>query len=291
MYLVIGANGYLGRYVIKNILSYTSDSVLATYFDKIPEPIERVNWQHCDITNFSDLENIFNRTKNDRLKVVFLAAYHHPDAVAKNPKIAWDVNIVALARFLGLFDNIDTLYYPSTEVVYGEMHNEPFKEDSVLAPVSRYGELKTVAEKMVNVAGFNVVRFPVLMGPSLVPGVPHFYDIIVDTVRCGKTMEMFVDQKRSMIDFDTAAKIVVQLIENPDARSYKIVNISGDEALSKYELGVRICKKYGLDELKIKAISMDDGNSIFQAKRAKSTLLNNNLVKRILNLSELKINI
>ena len=292
MYLIVGANGYLGRYMIKNILSQTHDRVLATSMrGNMPEPQDRVTWQKCDITNMQDLEMLYNKTKDDKIKVFFLAAYHHPDEVAKNPKIAWNVNVVALAKFLGLFDNIETLYYPSTEVVYGEMHDKPFTEDSRLAPVSRYGELKTVAERMVNVAGFNVVRFPVLMGPSLIPGVSHFYDVIVDTVRRGETMEMFVDQKRSMIDFDTAAKIVVRLIETPIAHEYPIVNVSGDEALSKYEIGVRICKKYGLDESKIKAISMDDNNMIFQAKRAKSTLLDNSLVKQILKLDELKINI
>lgn len=291
MYLIIGANGYLGRYMIKNILELTQDDILATDITFHDSNNNRVQWHKCDITNYEDLQALYNKTKNEKLKVLFLAAYHHPDAVAQNPGIAWNVNIVALARFLGLFDNIDTLYYPSTEVVYGEMKDKPFKEDSALNPVSRYGELKTVAEKMVNVAGYNVVRFPVLMGPSLIPGKPHFYDIIVDTVKKGETMEMFVDQKRSMIDFDTAAKFVITLMETKEAHKYPIVNICGDEALSKYELGVRICKAHGLDESKIKAISMDDNNQIFQVKRAKSTLLDNSLLKRILNLKEIKIRV
>ena len=291
MYLIVGANGFLGRYLIKNILEKTSDSILATDINVPQTSQERVVWQKCDITNYEDLEALYNKTKDDKLKVLFLAAYHHPDLVAKNPKIAWNINVVALARFLGMFDNIETLYYPSTEVVYGEMKDKPFTEDAPLSPVSRYGELKSVAEKMVCVAGFNVVRFPVLMGPSLIEGKPHFYDIIIETVKKGENMEMFIDQKRSMIDFDTAAKIVVDLVETPEARQYPIVNVCGDEALSKYELGVRICEKHGLDITRIKAISMDDNNTIFQAKRAKSTLLDNSLLKKILNLNELKIKV
>ena len=291
MYLIVGANGFLGHYLIKNILTTTSDSILATDLNIPQKTQERVEWQKCDITKFEDLESIYNKTKDKKLKVLFLAAYHHPDLVAKNPKIAWEVNVVALARFLGLFDNIETLYYPSTEVVYGEMKDKPFAEDSALAPVSRYGELKSVAEKMVCVAGFNVVRFPVLMGPSLMKEKPHFYDIIVETVKKGEAMEMFIDQKRSMIDFDTAAKIVIRLVETPTAHQYPIVNVCGDEALSKYELGVRICEKHGLDTHYIKAISMDDNNTIFQAKRAKSTLLDNSLLKKILNLNEIKIKV
>lgn len=289
MYLIVGANGFLGSYLIKNILEKTNDEILATDLVCPQEQKQRVSWFKCDITSDQDLEALYQKTKDEKLKVLFLAAYHHPDLVLKNPKIAWNVNVVALAKFLGLFDNIDTLYYPSTEVVYGEMLDKPFREDAALNPVSRYGELKTVAERMVNVAGFNVVRFPVLMGPSLLEGKKHFYDEIVATVKNGGQMEMFADQKRSMIDFDTAAKTVVDLVETPAARAYPIVNISGDEALSKYELGIRICRSNGLDESKIVAISMDDDNKIFTAKRAKATLLDNNLVKQILKLNELKI--
>lgn len=291
MYLIVGANGFLGSYLIKNILEKTNDKILAT--DLIcPQNINnRVEWFKCDITNLNDLNNLYAKTKKEKLKVLFLAAYHHPDLVLKNPKIAWNVNIIALANFLGIFDNIERMYYPSTEVVYGEMADEPFKEDAKLNPVSRYGELKTVAERMVNVAGYNVVRFPVLIGPSLQEEKKHFYDVIVETVKCGKEMEMFSDQLRSMIDFDTAAKVVVDLVETPQAQKFPIVNVSGDEALSKYELGIRICRANGLDETKIKPISLDDDNEIFTARRAKSTLLDNSLVKQVLNLKELKIRV
>lgn len=291
MYLIVGANGFLGSYLIKNILEMTDDSILATDLSCPEEIRNRVEWQKCDITNDNDLNALYNKTKDQKLKVLFLAAYHHPDLVAKNPQIAWNVNVVALAKFLGLFNNVATFYYPSTEVVYGEMLDKPFVETDKLNPVSRYGELKTVAEKMVITAGYNVVRFPVLIGPSLLSGKRHFYDEIVSTIKQGGDMEMFSDQFRSMIDFDTAAKMVIKLMQTPEAANYHIVNISGDEALSKYDIGIRICKTNNLDTNKIKPISMDDNNSIFKAKRAKSTLLDNSLLKQILRLTELKINI
>ena len=130
MYLIVGANGFLGSYLIKNILEKTNDKILAT--DLIcPKNINnRVEWLKCDITNLNDLNNLYAKTKKEKLKVLFLAAYHHPDLVLKNPKIAWGVNVIALANFLGIFDNIERMYYPSTEVVYGEMADEPFKEDA-----------------------------------------------------------------------------------------------------------------------------------------------------------------
>lgn len=292
MYLIIGANGFLGSYLIKNILEKTNDKILATDLS-ICENNSRLTWEKCDITNINDLQKIKNITQNEEnLKVIFLAAYHKPDLVLQNPKIAWNVNVVALANFLYIMDNIKIMYYPSTEVVYGQgMDGYKFKEDDKLNPANKYGELKTIAERMVNVAGFNVVRFPVLMGPSLAPNKKHFYDEIIEKLQNGEKIEMFKDQFRSMIDFDTASKVVIDLIETPEAQQYKILNIAGDEKLSKYELAIRIADKYNLNKNNIIGISIDTDNKIFTAKRAKETILDNSLVKKVLKLNELKIKI
>lgn len=293
MFLIIGASGFLGSYFLKNIIQKTNERVLATYIhSENAIKNSRIKWEKCDITSIQDLEKIKNLTKDEKnLKVIFLAAYHKPDLVLQNPKIAWNVNINALANFLYIMDNIKIMYYPSTEVVYGQsMDNYKFKEDDKLDPTNKYGELKTIAERMVNVSGFNIVRFPVLIGPSLVQGKKHFFDEIVEKLKNNEKLEMFKDQFRSMIDFDTVSKIVIDLMGKPDTQQYKIVNIAGDEKLSKYDLAIRIANKYNLNKDNIIAISIDD-NKIFSAKRAKETLLDNSLVKKILNLHELKIKI
>lgn len=272
----------------------TDETIIAADVNFIEtETNPRVKWVKCDITQTTDIENL-NEICNpyQDLKIFYLAAYHHPDKVLHNPKVAWNINITALSEFLNIMDKIKVLYYPSTEVVYGQgIDGYRFKEDDKLHPANRYGEHKTVAERMINIAGFNVVRFPVLIGPSLVSGKKHFYDEIVETVKSGGSMEMFEDQKRSMIDFDTASEILIRLSKTPSAQQYPIVNIAGDEALSKYELGLRIMRKHGLDESKILPISMDADNKIFTAKRAKETLLDNSLIKKILNLNELRIKV
>ena len=151
MYLIIGANGFLGSYLIKNILEKTNDKILATDLS-ICENNSRINWEKCDITNINDLQKIKNITQNEEnLKVIFLAAYHKPDLVLQNPKIAWNVNVVALANFLYIMDNIKIMYYPSTEVVYGQgIDGYKFKEDDKLNPANKYGELKTIAERKEN---------------------------------------------------------------------------------------------------------------------------------------------
>jgi uncharacterized protein YbjT (DUF2867 family) len=56
MYLVIGANGFLGSYIIKAILENTNDSVLAVArnIGAVPDfDAARVSWKSCDISDFS----------------------------------------------------------------------------------------------------------------------------------------------------------------------------------------------------------------------------------------------
>ena len=287
MYVVIGANGYIGSYMIKNILQYTSDSILAIGRQVEEKKIEyaRVFGMQCDITDDRDIAKL-----SQNVKIIYLAAYHHPDDVKKNPKVAWNVNVTSLSKVLNSLDNVKCLYYVSTEMVYGEGNKEKlFSEKDELKPVNLYGVQKKVAEAIVLGYGYNVVRFPFVIGPSLLPGKKHFYDIIVDTVRSGNVIEMFEDAYKSALDFDTATKLVIELTKMDTEVVPKILNVAGDSILSKYDIGVEIAKANGLDEQLIKSIRLSQDNKIFNEKRASCTLLDNTLLKKTLQLDTIKM--
>lgn len=293
MYVVIGANGYIGSYIIKNIIQYTSDSILAIGRHVEEKKIEygRVFGMQCDITNDRDIVKLSQKVAMmENVKIIYLAAYHHPDDVKKNPKVAWNVNVTSLSKVLNSLDNVKCLYYVSTEMVYGEGNKEKlFSEKDELKPVNLYGVQKKVAEAIVLGYGYNVVRFPFVIGPSLLPGKKHFYDIIVDTVRSGNVIEMFEDAYKSALDFDTATKLVIELTKMDTEVVPKILNVAGDSILSKYDIGVEIAKANGLDEQLIKSIRLSQDNKIFNEKRASCTLLDNTLLKKTLQLDTIKM--
>ena len=291
MYVVIGANGYLGSYFIKNILEMTDEQVLAVARHEGMDYGERVEWAECDITDPEQTETLNERYLkcNQHNKILFLAAYHHPDMVEKNPRIAWDTNVTSLSRFLNLADNVDKLFYPSTDSVYGEGSvDHRFKENEELKPVNRYGVLKTVAEKLVTAYGYNVMRFPFLIAPSLLPQKKHFYDIIADSLLAGKTFEMFSDSYRSTLSFDTAARLTIELIEKK-APVPQIINVCGDRAYSKYDVGLIIADKLGVSRNLLVPISISRAEGIFEAKRANSTVLDNTLLKKTLGIDDVKL--
>lgn len=291
MYIVVGANGFLGSYIIKNILQTGEEDILAICRHPHSSSTKRVRWVSADITVADDVERL-NREffqNSSGCKVIYLAAYHHPDLVEKNPRLAWDINVTALSRFLNTIEHIDKFFYSSSESVYGESSDGyHFKESDYLHPINRYGQHKCIAESLVTGYGYNVVRFPFMIAPSLAEGKKHFYDMIVESLMLGRAVDMFSDSSHSALDFDTASRLLLQLVENQETMP-QILNISGDEDLSKYDIGLRIADRLGVSQKLIRPISINDDNEIFEVKRASSTLLDNSLLKATLGLNTIQI--
>lgn len=281
MYLIVGANGFLGSYLIKNILEYTNEKIIGAGLNVDEcKTTKRVSWVECDITSDESVDELIARVREDDLKIIYLAAYHKPDDVEANKVLAWNINVTCLSKFINKTDFARCFYYASTDSVYGNSVNGyHFKEDDHLNPVNTYGHNKCAAEAIVIHKGRNVVRFPFLISPSLV-NKKHFYDEIVETVRSGNTIGMFIDSYRSSLSFDNAAYLLIKLIENDNKCS--IVNVCGDVDLSKYDVALRIAEIENLDKNYIKPISINNIQKNFVTKRAESTLMDNSLIKQIL---------
>lgn len=295
MYLVIGANGYLGSYMLKAIMETTEENIIATArsIENVSTRDRRIQWKELDVENFNNVESFSDIITNisEPVKVIYLAAYHHPDMVEKNPQKAWNVNITSLSFFLNCMPKFDYFVYPSTDTVYGEGSlDKPFKEDSPLRPVNRYGKQKVLAEALVTGYGYNVVRYPFLIAPSLLKHKKHFYDVILETISAGKKMEMFSDSYRSSLDFATVAKLTVKLAERK-GNTPPVLNVSGDKPLSKYDVGLMIAKKHGINTDLIVPISAAEKNEYFEVPRAAATILDNSKIKEVLDISEIEINI
>lgn len=292
MYLIIGASGFLGRYCLKNVLENTNEKIIATYSQKCPEFTNpRVEWVSLDVCDTAALKDLSARVDNTT-KIIYLAAFHHPDKVEEFPELAWNINIVALANAVNLFHKAKCFYYSSTDTVYGEgSKNRKFVENDALNPVNLYGVHKALAEKICLAKGFNVVRFPFIFGTSLVENRPHFFDKIKADLEQGKTVEMFSDSYRSTLSFNQCAYYLMSLIEKFGACPEKIVNIAGDDVMSKYDAAIALADKYNLDKNLIKPISVNSLNGIFKAKRAASSVLDNGKLKSLLNINEIHLEI
>ncbi len=289
MYCIIGANGYLGRYCIKNILEHTSERILATARDvRELADTKRLSWKRCDIAREDEFDRLAAELRGyGKVKIIFLAAYHNPDLVAQNPYYAWNINVTLLSRCINKLGFADKLFYASTDSVYGNsVGGYHFKETDGLNPVNLYGRNKAAAEAIVRYSGFHVVRFPFLIGPSLVPGKPHFYDRIVEALTKGEPVEMFENSYRSSLHFDTAARLLIRLMES-ERQTPSVLNLCGDKDLSKYDIGLMMADMLNVPRELIRPVMIFENDGIFQTKRAVSTLMDNTLAKELLQLNRI----
>lgn len=295
MYVILGANGFLGSYLLKSILENTSDQILAVARSTQGKLVsDRVLWFECDITKPEQVDALAKKIgQNEPCKFIDLAFWHNIDSVAQNPKDSWHTNITSLAYLLNRVHNLACFFFASTDCVYGEGRADyRFKESDPLNPVSLYGRHKAAAECLVRAKGYHALRLPYMFGPSLSPDRKHFYDIITADLKQHKKVDLFYDSMRSALDFETVANVFVKLAENFSRIALPhTLNLCGDDSLSKYGLGVMLAKKLGVPTELVLATSSLNFETAPNATRALNGLMDNTLLKTLLGISELKITI
>jgi dTDP-4-dehydrorhamnose reductase len=295
MYLIIGSDGYLGSYIMRSVLQKTEEKIIAISRTPLSDEDTKKRIEHfvCDITDRTQVDALADTIKayKEGLKVVFLAAYHNPDQVCKNPRFAWNINITSLSYCINRFENVKSLFYPSTDSVYGESKNMyHFKESDRTNPVNLYGRQKSTAEQVIIGYGYNVVRYPFLIGTSLLKRKKHFYDIMEQSLLSRKPIEMFSDSYRSSLDFSTAASLLIDLMELSSGQNVpSIINICGDEDLSKYDVGLMIADRLNVDRKLVVPVRLASSPGIFETARAQSTLMDNSLIKQILDIPSIHL--
>ncbi|MBQ8576172.1 MAG: sugar nucleotide-binding protein [Clostridia bacterium] len=293
MYIVIGANGFLGSYVVKSLVRNTDEEIIATYHgnkESLYSP--RVNWVKLDVTDTESIKSLERLVENTaECKVFYFAACHNLDLVKCEPNFAKNINITALKNFLDVFSEAQCLYFSSTDCVYGENTKEiqSFKETDPTCPISEYGRQKLEAEGIVKSYGFNVVRLPFMTGASLLEHKKHFHDNIVEKTREDQDFTLADGLWRSALDYESVADILVKLSFMKNVP--QTLNLCGDESLSKYDVGVIIADKHNLPMEHIIKTPEAEIMKLFYEKRTSSTAMDNSLLKSVLGVDEIKIKI
>lgn len=291
MYVIVGAGGFLGSELINSVLEKTDENILAVSRNRNVANCEnkRVEILEGDLCDFSFLDSITKKISTfENIKIFWTAACHNIDFVAENPDIAGHMNIEVPEYFLQRVNNAKKIFFTSSDTVYGEGGNYLFKEDDKLCPISIYGEQKADAEKLFISFGGVALRLPLMFSFSSAPSKKHFCDQVAQNLLSGKETTLTTGFLRSALDYKTVADIMVELSFKdglPD-----ILNVAGDESLSKYQLGLMLAEKLGCDASTL-VPAEKWGEFGKGALRADSTLLDNSLIKKILGREEIKINL
>ncbi len=240
----MGASGLLGSAVCKAVirrgytpLPYTNKSNVSFSEQCNSKPI-----------SISD-ENQLTRELFDRWPdaVINCAAISSPDAVNQSPDFARSVNVEGAVKLAQVAAHIGARYiHISSDMVF-DGKKSPYRSTDIPNPMSEYGRQKLEAEKQVLAVteeNLLVLRVTLLNGNSP-QGRRSPHEKILRALASGSMLTLFEDEIRQPCSVDNLSDVLVELLERPNLNG--LFHWAGSEEISRYELGVRILKRFGIN--------------------------------------------
>jgi dTDP-4-dehydrorhamnose reductase len=250
--LVTGASGQLGSYLVAGLLR-ARDCVLISWSGGTAVNRSGVETRPVDLTDGLALASALEEAKPD--VVIHAAAISAADQVRTAPEHGWAVNVEGtrrLAAWCG--ERGRRLIFTSTDLVFDGSRGW-YREDDEPSPVLAYGRTKAAAEPFVlQIPGGLVARLSLLYGPSRA-GRASFFDRALANLRSGQPQVFFEDEFRTPLDYATAARTLIRLVEG---QAGGIVHVAGRERVSRYELMQRAALALGLDPALVRANRRQD---------------------------------
>lgn len=251
--LVTGASGQLGAYLL-DALSRTPLEVIA-WSGRQPGIRCGYKLEPVDLAQVDQLAQVFRRAQPD--VVVHTAAISSIADCFRDPGLASSVNVRGTAMLAELSLHAKARFvYVSTDLVFDGTTGS-YRELDTPSPLSLYGRSKARAEELsLEIPNSAVVRVSLLYGPAKI-GRPSFFDQQLAAIRNQRQLRLFEDEWRTPLGLVTAAQALISV-----ARSdfLGILHIGGPERVSRYEMGLRFARYFGLDATSVIASKQSDAS-------------------------------
>ncbi|TMR93481.1 SDR family oxidoreductase [Nonomuraea basaltis] len=230
--LIVGGSGFLGGELLR-LCAASGHDVGATYLTR-PGTCPGVAWLPLDVRSRADAAAVAGAF---RPEVTINAAYRQADWTATADGAAH----VALA----VTEAGGRLVHVSSDAVFSG--SAPgYDETSVPDPVSPYGAAKAAAETAVRAIapGAAIARTSLIVGGG---GSPH--ESFVRALAKGRADGvLFTDDVRCPVHVADLAAALMELAVRGDPGMW---HVAGADAVSRYELGVLIARRDGLDPARL----------------------------------------
>ncbi|HVN05958.1 MAG TPA: NAD(P)-dependent oxidoreductase [Bryobacteraceae bacterium] len=227
--LVIGAAGFVGQHVARHAAP-AFDVIAAGHAD-------------IDITSATSVNAGIERAAPD--VVVLTAALSDIDECERQPDLAEAMNVRGAEYVARACARRGTrLVFTSSGAVFdGTRHG--YTESDPPSPVSVYGRTKAQAERFIGQEAPSalILRLSLVIGFAEGARTNSMLNRFEAKLRAGQPVLLPDFEFRNPIDVGTLNQFLLQLLESAAAG---IVHIGGTEAVSRYELGVRLAGRMGL---------------------------------------------
>ncbi|MFE9792902.1 SDR family oxidoreductase [Streptomyces goshikiensis] len=227
--LIIGGSGFLGAELLRRATS-AGRSTAAT-FNSLPGEAPGTSWHHLDLQDLARLEEVLDVVCPS---VVINASTGGSD---------WSVTADGPGRLAqGTARRGIRLAHISSDAVFSGNRGSSYDETVFPDPVTPYGAAKAAAETAVRLLhpAAVVARTSLILGDG---GSAH--ERMVHELAAGtRTGALFTDDVRCPVHVCDLAAAVLELAMSEEAG---VFHLAGCEAVTRYELGVLIARRDGLD--------------------------------------------
>ncbi|MCR5183740.1 MAG: SDR family oxidoreductase [Opitutales bacterium] len=268
---IAGAAGFLGRETVFAALKRGWEVVAILhespmFFPNTVRKIER------DLSCDTALDDLILQEFPDA--IVNCAAVTSIDAAEKNQDVAVRLNVNFPRRLAQLANHISArLVHVSTEMVF-DGDAAPYGHTAMPAPKNFYAQTKLSGEvETLKYAHGNatIVRATLLSGNSP-SGTKSLHEKLFCQWAAGTPTALFSDEIRQPVSVKNLAEVLVELCERPNLSG--VYHWACGDRLSRYEIGVRIARRFGLDPEKwIRKISYADVPAALAEKRPRDLSL------------------
>lgn len=235
--LVTGANGFVGSYVVKQLLDKGYE-VFASSRTAAASAFNTYNNYHfiqLDITDVFAMHDAFEFSKPDI--VIHCGAMSKPDDCELNQAAAYDVNVFGTVQLLlNAAEHKSFFIFLSTDFIFNGKEGM-CTEDTVPDPVNYYGKTKLEAEEAVKEYehAWAIVRTVFVYGKPLAAR-GCFLNLVKKKLQNKEPFKVVNDQLRTPTHAADLAKGIALIIEK---KATGIFNLSGKDILTPYEMAIK----------------------------------------------------
>jgi dTDP-4-dehydrorhamnose reductase len=242
--LIIGANGFLGQHLSK----------ASCCFEVFEADLAAPRGEHgvaMDVTSAASVEAAFRHARPD--VAVLLAAVSDIDQCEQHPEMAEAVNVCGAAHVAEACARTEArLVFTSSAAVFdGARHG--YTECDAPTPLSVYGKTKARAEELIlaKMPSALILRLALAIGFAEGSGTNAMLNRFAAKLGAGECVWLPDFEYRNPIDAGTLSTFLMELLDAADAAG--IFHVGATEAISRFELGVKLAERMGFSPQLVQA--------------------------------------